>query len=86
MFVETASDTHYLLSSYQMFMCVCHVWLQLEEEEAEDSFDVDVAVTNPEKVGQSAFKVMIQLCLISSLFRLQIRLCKFFTLLSLQSK
>lgn len=30
------------------------VWfLQLEEDEAKDSFDVDVAVTNPEKVGQS---------------------------------
>lgn len=27
--------------------------LQLEEEEAKDNFDVDVAVTNPEKVGQS---------------------------------
>lgn len=26
---------------------------QLEEEESGDSFDVDVAVTNPEKVGQS---------------------------------
>lgn len=26
--------------------------LQLEEEEDKDSFDVDVAVTNPEKVGQ----------------------------------
>lgn len=36
--------------------------LQLEEEEAEDSFDVDVAVTNPEKIGQSAFAVMTQLC------------------------
>lgn len=34
------------------------VRLQLEEDEAEDSFDVDVAVTNPEKIGQSAFKVM----------------------------
>lgn len=29
--------------------------IQLEEEEAKDSFDVDVAVTNPEKVGQSLF-------------------------------
>lgn len=29
--------------------------LQLEEEEAKDSFDVDVAVTNPEKIGQSHF-------------------------------
>lgn len=29
--------------------------LQLEEEEGEDQFDVDVAVTNPEKVGQSNF-------------------------------
>ena len=29
--------------------------LQLEEEEARDSFDVDVAVTNPEKVGQCLF-------------------------------
>uniref|UniRef100_A0A671U9C3 Sorting nexin 1 n=1 Tax=Sparus aurata TaxID=8175 RepID=A0A671U9C3_SPAAU len=28
---------------------------QLEEDEAKDSFDVDVAVTNPEKVGQSLF-------------------------------
>uniref|UniRef100_A0A3P9LKV9 Sorting nexin 1b n=1 Tax=Oryzias latipes TaxID=8090 RepID=A0A3P9LKV9_ORYLA len=28
------------------------IFLQLEEEEAKDSFDVDVAVTNPEKVGQ----------------------------------
>lgn len=26
-------------------------WLQLEEEEGEDIFDVDVAVTNPEKIG-----------------------------------
>lgn len=26
--------------------------LQLEEDEVKDSFDVDVAVTNPEKVGQ----------------------------------
>lgn len=26
--------------------------MQLEDEEAKDSFDVDVAVTNPEKVGQ----------------------------------
>lgn len=26
--------------------------IQLEEDEAKDSFDVDVAVTNPEKVGQ----------------------------------
>ena len=26
--------------------------MQLEEEEAKDTFDVDVAVTNPEKVGQ----------------------------------
>lgn len=34
------------------------VQLQLEEEEAEDTFDVDVAVTNPEKVGQSAVKVI----------------------------
>lgn len=34
--------------------------LQLEEEEAEDSFDVDVAVTNPEKIGQSAFEVLAQ--------------------------
>lgn len=29
--------------------------LQLEEEEEDDQFDVDVAVTNPEKVGQSPF-------------------------------
>lgn len=29
--------------------------LQLEEEEAKDSFDVDVTVTNPEKVGQSFY-------------------------------
>lgn len=29
--------------------------LQLEEEEGDDQFDVDVAVTNPEKVGQSNF-------------------------------
>lgn len=31
-------------------MCCHH--LQLEEEEDKDTFDVDVAVTNPEKVGQ----------------------------------
>uniref|UniRef100_A0A671UAD5 Sorting nexin-2 n=1 Tax=Sparus aurata TaxID=8175 RepID=A0A671UAD5_SPAAU len=31
-------------------VCSCF-YLQLEEDEAKDSFDVDVAVTNPEKVG-----------------------------------
>lgn len=31
------------------------VRLQLEEEEGDDQFDVDVAVTNPEKIGQSPF-------------------------------
>lgn len=35
-------------------VCSCF-YLQLEEDEAKDSFDVDVAVTNPEKVGQSLF-------------------------------
>lgn len=35
-----------------LLSCYC---LQLEEEEAKDSFDVDVAVTNPEKVGQCVF-------------------------------
>lgn len=34
-----------------LFFCSC----QLEEDEAKDSFDVDVAVTNPEKVGQYLF-------------------------------
>ena len=50
--------------------------LQLEEEEARDSFDVDVAVTNPEKVGQCLFilhsfcfvKTMMKLSIISSSF------------------
>jgi len=46
--------------------------LQLEEEE--DSFDVDVAVTNPEKVGQSLFfflfvETLTQLSVIPSLIR-----------------
>lgn len=35
-------------------MLSCTVQLE-EEEEAKDSFDVDVAVTNPEKVGQLSF-------------------------------
>lgn len=37
----------------QTELCLCSsLKFQLEEEEAKDSFDVDVAVTNPEKVGQ----------------------------------
>lgn len=40
-------------------LIMASVRLQLEEEEeAEDTFDVDVAVTNPEKIGQCAFKEM----------------------------
>lgn len=34
--------------------------LQLEEEEGDDQFDVDVAVTNPEKVGQSPFVILLR--------------------------
>lgn len=36
--------------------------IQLEEEEAKDSFDVDVAVTNPEKVGKSSFYFIQSVC------------------------
>ncbi|TMS13300.1 Sorting nexin-1 [Larimichthys crocea] len=41
--------------------------MQLEDEEAKDSFDVDVAVTNPEKVGDGmnayvAYKVSTRVC------------------------
>lgn len=41
-------------------MCLSCV-IQLEEEEGKDSFDVDVAVTNPEKVGQSLFYFILSL-------------------------
>lgn len=49
--------TCYYLVNLSRFSCsnisgvCCSCKIQLEEEEASDSFDVDVAVTNPEKVG-----------------------------------
>lgn len=41
-----------MFTEFELYRCSP---LQLEEEEAKDSFDVDVAVTNPEKIGQSLF-------------------------------
>lgn len=32
--------------------------MQLEEDESKDRFDVDVAVTNPEKVGEAVFLML----------------------------
>uniref|UniRef100_A0A669CV87 Sorting nexin 1 n=1 Tax=Oreochromis niloticus TaxID=8128 RepID=A0A669CV87_ORENI len=58
-----SSMNTFLMPALQTRRCMS----DLEEEEAKDSFDVDVAVTNPEKVGDGmnayvAYKVSTRVC------------------------
>ena len=58
------------LSLFELYHCYS-LQLQLEEEEAKDTFDVDVAVTNPEKVGQSQFFFILSQNYDTALYNLQ---------------
>ena len=56
----------------------------MEEEEAKDSFDVDVAVTNPEKIGQSRF-ILRSFCFVKAR-KLFIMSCAFIYIMILFGK
>lgn len=59
--VQTLPTNKHVPVSYDVSNDQRGAVLQLEEEEGEDQFDLDVAVTNPEKVGQSLFLILLRL-------------------------